>query len=1249
MDNVFLNRRNIIYTPPFDTLLRIDLCIPIIQLPAPVYGLDLTPDDLHLLCSVGDGSVGVLDLESCKYTVVSRSHKSKIRSATLSSCGTKLCTAACDGSVRVWEIDNGIAKTLVEFKAESDTPSSLAFQPPCKIDADEVPLLAVGFASGAVMLFEISPEGEASPIVELKQHAHPVTSISFASVSPATVLLLTGDATGRIVVHDEARNFEATRCPDPVVSKPILPVVPAMESPQEVQVQPQTFVVRPGRVQEMIALYSHERCIALAQLPEFEPLRMLRIGQHQSAAAAITAYTFSADGALLMVGLSDSWIRIFDPETGMLEHSINCVMSGMITALYMSSILGDSDVRKILTAGHLDNQLRISDYYRDVGSMGLDLMGLWGHLVFLHGSMSYWYRNISIWSLECLTEVDENLEVFENFRPEQRTCEGLTRSQDPLHRPNEQSYHAHHYPPRTVFAVGQLLITVSNAEVCLWECPDPGLSSAINRLPLRELQDKPPPAQNPTEPRGEMVVVEGRGLFQSVIEEENTAVPESQKLPEILEENCEPEIDDVVEVARLDTGAIVEEVVTKKAISVERSEAAEKIKYKRFCGGGAAVLWLSELGHLATGCHRWVHLCNLVEDRDSYLMVPEKLPGPNRVTSLDLSPLTMRTLLALADDGRWMIAWDLAKAGLAYSSQDECGSDKGLEFVEPLSVTRLTRVGTACKLLADSLAVSCARSIADQEGNVAQITVWGLPRAEPCAEAKVLTTANLQLPDASGSGDEVQIVVNPLSAMEFVTMTSDSIIMWQLASSEIDENVCGWGLAFNEVPLPEQHTSVNLFFTVTAEASNLTAVIGSVQSIRDLRRLDGNCTLSSISISPPHLFIGTTTGFVIIIDCDQCELLTAVSVISNSKPPSFTKIAPLPIPSKASIFTCLVTTEEDKLQSVEICKDLLGTWEAKLDPHIISFSEPIGSIQFYGSSNEGVVVTEGSASTDWFVDWDKRARARLRAMVPRSPVGLDSRNNLLAVANTRDLVVYRTDEHGRIEGLTRYREARSEAVTIRCVAIISSDDPISAVVGLSDGRARVYNLNPEKGQADYIQLDVFREVPLTAVAAFCGRRVLVGSGTGVLAWTVVPTVNSQAARLSRLASAPAKDGIKPCVMQISVAPGGATFCASLSRGQLWAGCVRKQPAIRCVMQSTWTVRDLRASVCLSQGRVACCSSTCILLYKIGTPVPVWTQSLEFPPSLMGRLGCSMIVVDGDGPKLTPFKVEEDKGQLAEDL
>ncbi|KAF4752392.1 WD repeat domain 90 [Perkinsus olseni] len=263
------------------------------KLPGPVYGLDLTPDDLQLVCSVGDGSVGVLDLEACKYSVVSRSHKSKIRCAAVSSCGTKLCTAAADGCMRVWEIANGTAKTLLEFKADPDFPTSLAFQPSIAIEDDEAPLLAVGFESGAVMIFEISAVGDhsktSSPMFELKHHANFVTSLSFASVSSSS-LLLSGDTTGRIVVHDEARKFEATRCPDSVVSKPILPVVPSTK--EDVQIQPPTFALRPASHHHtMIALYSHERAIALAQLPDLETSRVLKVNHMQKATAAITTYT----------------------------------------------------------------------------------------------------------------------------------------------------------------------------------------------------------------------------------------------------------------------------------------------------------------------------------------------------------------------------------------------------------------------------------------------------------------------------------------------------------------------------------------------------------------------------------------------------------------------------------------------------------------------------------------------------------------------------------------------------------------------------------------------------------------------------------------------------------------------------------------------------------------------------------------------------------------------------------------------
>ncbi|KAF4711541.1 WD repeat domain 90 [Perkinsus olseni] len=1117
------------------------------KLPGPVYGLDLTPDDLQLVCSVGDGSVGVLDLEACKYTVVSRSHKSKIRCAAVSFCGTKLCTAAADGCMRVWEIANGTARTLLEFKAEPDLPTSLAFQRSIAVEDDEAPLLAAGFESGAVMIFEISAVGDhtktSSPMFELKHHAHPVTSLSFASVSSSS-LLLSGDTTGRVVVHDEARKFEATRCPDSVVSKPILPVVPSTK--EDVQIQPPTFALRPASHRHtMLALYSHERAIALAQLPDLETSRVLKVNHLQKATAAITTYTFSADGVLLLVGLSDSWVRVYDPDSGLLEHSINCVMAGMVTALYMSAALKGTDGRKIITAGHLDHQLRVSDYYRD------------------------------------------------------------GRSDDPLHRPGEQTYHAHHFPPREIFAVGELLLTASSTEVCLWSFPylfesvDP-----TERLVVTEKKS----VESIAEVSGvERVTVEGRGLFQSFDEDEDDrhvapvmVMEDVAKTSERSEENKEIIQYDTEETEERPVEIPVAENVEK----VERSEAVGRITYHRFCGGGSVVLWLSELGHLATGCHRWVHLASLVEDRDTYLIIPDSVIGPRRITSLDLSPLTMRTLLASADDGRWMVVWDLVEAGIALAAEDgEEEERKMSKFVQPLSVTHLPEGSKSCKLLADSLALSCSRGTSGDDQSVGNLVVWGLPRTETCKEAKVLATASLQLPARTAGDLDVEIVVNPLSAMEFVTMTSESVIMWQLATSEEgseEDRVRGWGLAFNEVVIPDQFTG----------------------------------SLCSVAMSSPHLFVGTTTGFVMVVDTDVCELVAAVGVFSTEKPLPLSRLSPLPIASKEAVFGLLAATDDDCVHGVSLSKDLLGVWESKLEPEPMRFTEGIASIQFFGSANDGVVITQVSAATVWFVDWDKRIRARLRSMVPRSPVGMDCRAGLLAVASSRDVVLYRPGEHGRLEGLTRYHEAAPETVSVKCVTIISSDGLDSIVVGLSDGRARVYNLNQEKAKVDYIQLEVFREEAITAVAAFKGRRVLVGSASGVLAWTTIPIHTSQPARLARLASVPAR---------------AEAFCAGLSGGQLWAGYIRKQPAVRCVMQSTWMVKGLTSATCLSRGRVVAAGENTVFLFKMGTPAPVLTHEMGFPPLRVGRVGPDLIGVVGDGAKLRTLSVEESTVKVQENM
>lgn len=269
---------------------------------------------------------------------------------------------------------------------------------------------------------------------------------------------------------------------------------------------------------------------------------------------------------------------------------------------------------------------------------------------------------------------------------------------------------------REVFSVGEILITLSSAEVCIWSFPY-HFTAVESKEQLKGFESRP--VDTGGDLLGcEKVTVEGRGLFQSMME----GVDEGEEAPPEVERKLSSAPSEAVgddAVVQLDTADVVEEekeekegqildapMVADNNEKIERSEAVGKITYKHFCSGGEVVLWLSELGHLATGCHRWVHLASLVEDRDTFLTIPDSIPGPRRITSLDLSPLTMRTLLASADDGRWMIVWDLVKAGvaLAPAEDDAVTGEVMSKFVEPL-VSWDGSIGLACWYLCSSTCI----------------------------------------------------------------------------------------------------------------------------------------------------------------------------------------------------------------------------------------------------------------------------------------------------------------------------------------------------------------------------------------------------------------------------------------------------------------------------------------------------------------------------------------------------------------
>ncbi|ETV95593.1 hypothetical protein H310_11027 [Aphanomyces invadans] len=114
---------------------------------APVACLDLSVDGLHALIGCENGTIGVLEIGTQRYTSVVRAHTSSITAITLSPRSDSFVSTSKDGTIRMWDIATGTQ--TYEFQMQDDmAATAIAYHP-------RKDVLAVGFASGMLRLFDI--------------------------------------------------------------------------------------------------------------------------------------------------------------------------------------------------------------------------------------------------------------------------------------------------------------------------------------------------------------------------------------------------------------------------------------------------------------------------------------------------------------------------------------------------------------------------------------------------------------------------------------------------------------------------------------------------------------------------------------------------------------------------------------------------------------------------------------------------------------------------------------------------------------------------------------------------------------------------------------------------------------------------------------------------------------------------------------------------------------------------------------
>lgn len=109
--------------------------------------------------------MGLLDIPTHKYATLLRSHTKTVHAVAVDSTQGHLCTAAADGSIRIW--DATTYQQLLEFLVPGEVCYSCQYHP-------HLPLVACGFGGGLVRIFSVA---ETRMVHEHKQHKGAVRQV----------------------------------------------------------------------------------------------------------------------------------------------------------------------------------------------------------------------------------------------------------------------------------------------------------------------------------------------------------------------------------------------------------------------------------------------------------------------------------------------------------------------------------------------------------------------------------------------------------------------------------------------------------------------------------------------------------------------------------------------------------------------------------------------------------------------------------------------------------------------------------------------------------------------------------------------------------------------------------------------------------------------------------------------------------------------------------------------------------------
>ena len=176
----------------------------------------VSQDARLLTVGTSSGTLGVLDVFDHRYWTVLRSHVGSVLSV---SCrppvGDEFLTVGCDNTIRLWDALSGQQK--FEFDSPIDSPLCGVYHPTEHI-------IACGFGSGTLRIFDVETTSTIFERTPKSQHASPLVAIQYSSCPnlnnssmknhsnvTSYLLLYTASLEGRLCVYDVKDSYSPLR------------------------------------------------------------------------------------------------------------------------------------------------------------------------------------------------------------------------------------------------------------------------------------------------------------------------------------------------------------------------------------------------------------------------------------------------------------------------------------------------------------------------------------------------------------------------------------------------------------------------------------------------------------------------------------------------------------------------------------------------------------------------------------------------------------------------------------------------------------------------------------------------------------------------------------------------------------------------------------------------------------------------------------------------------------------------------